>query len=168
MEKVKRQFCGLHSLGGRMDGQGGPRYLVARLRCKSWTCPHCAQKRARRLKRAILEQAQLHVLDRFLTLTMDPSKGTAAESWPLIKKVWAKFRIYLKREFGPGVKFLWVLEAQKNGYAHLHILVNKYMDQAWIKRNWDSLGGGRIVHIARAEVQRTGPYLSKYLTKGFD
>lgn len=166
--KVRRQFCGLHSLGGRLDGPGGPTYRVARLRCKSWSCPQCAEKRARRLKKAIIAQATAHGLDRFLTLTMDPSKGTAAESWPEIKIVWKKFQTYMTRKLGKGVKFLWVIEAQKNGYAHLHILLNQYVSQAWIKQAWDCLGGGRIVHIERANVYRTGLYLAKYLTKGFD
>jgi len=161
---MRRSFCGLHSLGGRLDG----RYRVSRLRCKSWSCPHCAQKRAKRLKKAIVEQSQAHGLDRFLTLTMDPKKGTAAESWPQIKQTWKKFQTYLARKQGKGIKFLWVIEAQKNGYAHLHILLDRYIPQAWISQAWDRLGGGRIVFITRANVRHTGPYLSKYLTKGFD
>ena len=161
-------FCGRHSITGRLDGPGGPRYRVARLRCKSWTCPTCGKKRARKLKSAIVEQAELHHMDKFVTLTMDPSKGTAEESWDQIKAVWALARVYLGREFGAGFKYLWVVEAQKNGYAHLHILVNQYVPQAWLKQVWDRLGGGRIVHIERVNIRRTGPYLAKYLTKGFD
>lgn len=168
MKQVKRQFCGLYSTGGRLDGEGGPRYLAARLRCKAWTCPKCGPRRAKRLRRAIVEQAEAQGLNIFLTLTMDPKKGTAAESWPRIKDTWKKFQVYLGRRYGKGVKFLWVLEAQKSGYAHLHILLDRFVPQAWIKHAWDDLGGGRIVFIERANVQKAGRYLAKYLTKGFD
>ncbi len=79
--KPGRQFCGLHSLGGRLDGEGASKYRVsrevpppmrlpppavdARLHwslawCKSWTCPQCAAKRARRLKKAIIREAEAH------------------------------------------------------------------------------------------------------------
>jgi hypothetical protein len=166
--KTRRNFCGLHSLGGRLEGPNGTTYRTTRLLCKSWSCPQCAAKRARKLKKAIVEQSRTHGLDRFLTLTMDPSKGTAEESWPQIKIVWKKFQTYLTRKQGKGFKFLWVIEAQKNGYAHLHILLNQYLDQAWIKKVWDRLGGGRIVFITRANVAQAGPYLAKYLSKGFD
>lgn len=99
---------------------------------------------------------------------MDPRKGTATESWPQIKSTWKKFQTYLARHVGKGVKFLWVIKAQKNGYAHLHILLDRYVPQAWISKAWDRLGGGRIVFIVRANVRKSGPYLAKYLAKGFD
>ena len=165
IRKRQKWTCGGFSLGG--PGQDGTSQAV-RLSCKSWACAYCAPRRARKLKRSIVEQAQLHTLDRFLTLTLDPKKGTPEESWDRIKAAWAKFRVYLARKVGRGFQYLWVVEAQKNGYAHLHILIDRYVPQVWIKRAWDAVGGGSIVHIERADVRQSGPYLAKYLSKGFN
>ena len=165
IRKKQKWTCGGFSLGG--PGQDGTHQAV-RLSCKSWTCAYCAPRRARRLKKAIVEQAQLHGLERFLTLTLDPRKGSQEESWDRIKKAWAKFRVSLTRRYGKGFQYLWVVEAQKNGYAHLHILIDRYVPQAWVKQAWDAVGGGSIVFITRSDVRKTGPYLAKYLTKGFN
>jgi len=165
LKKKQKWTCGCYSVGG--PGQSGT-FQAVRLNCKSWSCAYCAPRRARRLKRSIVEQAQAHGLDRFLTLTLDPKKGTPEESWDRIKKAWAKFRVYLARKVGKGFQYLWVVEAQKNGYAHLHILLDRFVPQAWVKHAWDAVGGGSIVFIVRSDVRRSGPYLSKYLVKGFN
>jgi hypothetical protein len=165
IKKKQKWTCGCFSVGG--PGTEGT-YQAVRLNCKSWSCAYCGPRRARRLKRSIVEQSQLHGLDRFLTLTLDPKKGTPEESWDRIKKAWAKFRVSLARKVGKGFQYLWVVEAQKNGYAHLHILIDRYVPQAWIKHAWDAVGGGSIVHIERSDVRKSGPYLAKYLTKGFN
>jgi hypothetical protein len=57
------------------------------------------------------------------------------------------------------------LEYQKNGNAHFHVLLNRYLPQAWISETWSVLGGGRIVDIKRVDMHRVSHYLSKYLTK---
>ena len=161
----RARFCGRYSLAGWVPGKDGPRYRVTGLSCKSWSCPKCAEKKRRRLSWAIVQQVQAHGLDRFLTLTMDPAKGSAAESWGQIKQAWKLFQTYMARELGKGVKFLWVVEAQKNGYAHLHILLDRYVPQAWIKAAWQGVGGGKIVFITRANVKKAGFYIAKYLTE---
>ena len=58
-----------------------------------------------------------------------------------------------------------MVELQQSGYAHLHILVDRYMSQAWISEAWQALGGGRIVDIPAVDLHRVGSYLSKYLTQ---
>ena len=40
-----------------------------------------------------------------------------------------------------------------------------YLDQRWISKTWDSLGGGRICDLRRVTLDKIARYLSKYLTK---
>ncbi len=48
---------------------------------------------------------------------------------------------------------------------HLHILVDRYIEQAWVKSAWSTLGGGEHVDIRLVDLHRVSRYLSKYLTK---
>ena len=59
-----------------------------------------------------------------------------------------------------------VLEFQKTtGLAHLHIVIDRYIDQAWAKEAWSAVGGGQHVDIRHVDAHRAGAYLSKYLSK---
>jgi hypothetical protein len=74
-------------------------------------------------------------------------------------------RTYLRRRFGSGLQFISVLEFQKDGTPHLHLLVDRWISQPWIKAAWMALGGGEFVNIKFVDVHRVARYLSKYLTK---
>jgi hypothetical protein len=125
----------------------------------------CGPKKARRLRHAIIEAALKHGMRRFLTLTLDPRHCSAEESVEYIKECWSKFRIYLGRLYGKSISFIWILELQKSGYAHLHILVDRYIHFAWIQESWQAVGGGRFVNIKLVDIHSVTAYLSKYLTK---
>jgi hypothetical protein len=104
----------------------------------------------------------------FATLTLDPKKLIEIdEPEKYISNIWRKLRVYLKRYTGESVKFIAVKEWQKNGYPHLHVLLNKYIPQDWLSDTWSSLGGGKIVDIRQIkDIEITGRYVCKYLTKG--
>lgn len=85
---------------------------------------------------------------------------------PHIRKCWAKLRVYLHRKFGQAPKYVAVLEFQKTtGLAHLHIVIDRYIEQAWARNVWSSIGGGEHVDIRWIDAHRAGAYLSKYLSK---
>jgi len=141
------------------------RWHYRRFRCKGWRCTTCGPRKVTRLRRAIVRVATERDLKRFLTLTLDPSVCAPEESIRHIRQCWNKFRTSLKRQCGSSISFITVLELQKSGYAHLHILVDRYIPQAWISTAWGAVGGGRIVFIKQVDIQRVAAYLSKYLTK---
>ncbi len=83
-----------------------------------------------------------------------------------IRECWRKLRVYLKRKFGVAPDYICVLEFQKaSGLAHLHIAIDRYVDQSWAKKSWSALGGGEHVDIRQRDVHRMGSYLGKYLAK---
>lgn len=166
-ENNRNRYCGRYSLCGKVDDSGTHRYV--RLNCKTWKCAYCAPRKAIQVRAAIAEAAVKNQLNKLLTLTLDPKRCSAEESAVYIKQCWNKFRVYLERlakaEGRPPIKYIQVMEFQKSGYAHLHILINHYIPHDWIKEAWQSIGGGRIVDIRPVDIRRIPNYLSKYLTK---
>lgn len=158
-------FCGRWSLSGPVPEGDEKHRQYGRLGCKRWTCPRCGPQKAKRLQRAIISSAQGKELCRLLTLTLDPTCCRPEDSIPYIRGCWNKFRTSLKRQSGGSISFIAVLELQQSGYAHLHILIDRYIAQSWISTAWQAVGGGRIVDVRRVDIHRIGPYLAKYLTK---
>ena len=83
-----------------------------------------------------------------------------------IRKCWSKLRTYMRRRYGVAPSFVAVMEFQKAaGMAHLHIVIDRYIEQAWIKESWQGVGGGQHVDIRHIDAHRAAAYLSKYLSK---
>ncbi len=161
----RNSFCGKYSVVGKIEYKGKWFRHIARLGCKAWTCPVCGPKKASRLRQAIIQVATRRKMCRFLTLTLNPRHCTAKGSVKYIKECWGKFRVYLGRKNCGSIDYIWILELQKSGYAHLHILVDRYIHQSWIKKSWQSVGGGEIADIRRVDIHNISSYMSKYLTK---
>jgi hypothetical protein len=70
------------------------------------------------------------------------------------------------RRFGRAPKFIAVIEIQKvTGMAHLHVVLDQWINQLWVKESWQAVGGGQHVDIRYKDVHRTAAYMSKYLAK---
>jgi len=129
----------------------------------------------------------------FLTLTVDHSRNLQ-DAWKGIAKRWNIFmrRLIIEIRSAPGHKnfkqsdlhYIWVLEAQGNGYPHIHALFlgidwlfwagNKY---EWIKDNPHSKNlkhfwkwGSVFVNATKKgeNVKNPVSYLMKYIRKTFD
>jgi hypothetical protein len=142
---------------------GKTRYC--RVGCKCWGCSGCGPRRAARYAIQIRKAAERLKLRTLLTLTLDPSKLHGEESTKYINEVFADFRVYLRRKLGYAPPYIRVLEYQKNGNAHLHVLLNCCLPQTWVSDTGRRWGGGWIVDIRRVDMHRISHYLSKYLTK---
>ena len=162
---TKRAFrCGAFTLVGPLaEGESRNGYL--RHRCKAYACPVCGPKKLRKLRRGIGKVAQERKLTRLATLTLDASKIPPGKpSIEYLRNSWRKMRVSLTRHLGKPIEFMAVVELQKSGLAHLHVLVGAYLAQDWLSRAWQGVGGGRIVDIRWVDVHRVSAYLSKYLT----
>lgn len=159
-----RRNCGSFTVRGASKSKPG-KVRYCRVGCKCWGCSGCGPRRAAKYTIRIRQAAERLNLRTLLTLTLDPSKLHGEESTKYINEVFADFRVYLRRKLGYAPPFIRVLEYQKNGNAHFHVLLNRYLPQAWISETWSVLGGGRIVDIKRVDMHRVSHYLSKYLTK---
>jgi len=156
------KHCGRFTVCGRDEKTRSS--VFYRVNCKCWNCSFCAPRKAKRYRRAIREVAETFALRIFVTLTLDPSK-IEGDPVAYLNDVFAKFRTYLKREMGCVPKYIRVLEFQKNGNPHFHLLIDRCIDFTWMQEAWQAVGGGLFVNIKAVEVHRISRYLSKYLTK---
>ncbi len=158
------KFCGRYSVKG-LDPKTG-RVNFRRINCKSWSCSYCGPRKARTARAAIRRKAEEMNLKYFLTLTLDPKKLEHKKlAVPHLRLCFNKFREYLRRKYGFVPPYICVLEFTKAGIPHLHILLDRFIPQAWISQTWADLGGGRIVYIKQVTIANVARYLSKYLTK---
>jgi len=156
------KHCGRFSVRGRIPNSPETRFF--RVNCKSWNCSYCGPRRAKRYKHAIRVTAEAYQLRRFLTLTLDPSK-IEGDPVQYLNRIFAMLRVYLARKYKTPIQYIRVLEFQKNGNPHLHILIDRYIELDWIRKAWVAVGGGFEVKIFLVDVHRVSRCLSKYLTK---
>jgi hypothetical protein len=165
----------LKGIDQRSPRRGTPNVnRYCRVNCNCWDCSYCGPVKAKRYKAAIRQLAERFSLNKFLTLTVDPKKLPEGED-PIryIKRIFAAFRVYLFRycrRTGKKVNYIAVLELHQGGGAnhgkpHLHILLDSYIEQEWISKAWQSVGGGSRVWIEKVTIKNASRYLSKYLTK---
>ena len=151
------------TLIGPLKGRHG-RCGYQRLFCDSLRCRVCRPKKLRRMRARIAQLAEQLKLKRLATLTLDPARlSDPKHSDRYIRNCWRKMRVKLERKFGASVIFISVLEYQKSGIAHLHVLVGVYIDQRWLSQAWQAVGGGSIVDIRIVDVHRVAGYLASYL-----
>jgi len=157
----RRSFCGLFTIVGQ--SANGQETQYHRAGCKGWTCRSCGPKKAWRYRNAIRATAEELKLRRLLTLTLD-SRKVQGDGVVYLRNAFNKLRTYWRRKFGVSPKYIAVLEFQQNGNPHLHILIDRFIEQAWLSIAWNAVGGGRIVDIRFVDLHRVSRYLSKYLT----
>ncbi len=147
---------------------------LSRINCNSWRCPNCSRVKAIKARYLIRETAVLNNLFYFLTLTLDPSKIPSEylserenRTHEYILRIFNTFATDLRRKTNEPLKYIWVLEFQKNGRAHLHILLNQYINKKLIDEIWTRVGGGKISWVTKAQsVEALSFYLSNYIVKG--
>ncbi len=162
--EAKTKFgCGTFSVVGPLKGKPG-KFGNKALFCGSYRCDRCRNPKLKRVRARIGEIATKHKLQRMATLTLDPKRvprGQRTDRY--IRECWREMRNSLAREYGESLDFVGVLEFHKNKVAHLHVLVGRYIPQAWLSRAWESVGGGRVVDIRYVDVHRVSAYLAVYL-----
>lgn len=160
----KEQFgCGNFSVVGAIKGKVGI-MGHSRLLCQCYRCARCRPRKLKRVRARISQIASEKKLLRFVTLTLDPKKiPKNTRSDKHLRETWRKMRVLLARRFGSSIHFVAVLEFQKSGVAHLHVLVGVYIPQEWLSSAWESVGGGKIVDIRYVDVHRIAGYLTRYL-----
>jgi hypothetical protein len=102
-----------------------------------------------------------------IDLTLDPKRFMRLEDELLfIGKAWAKLRAWLLKRYG-RFEFLCVLEAQKSGRPHLHVLVSgiPYVSHSDLSELWQKYGGGYVwVRAINSNVNALW-YVLKYVNK---
>lgn len=146
-------------------------------------------KKALQVKYLLRDIIVLNDLSYFLTLTLDPLKIPEEykdNTHQYITKIFNHFitvikrkkfkyfskknnRFYtinLKSNFNK-LKYVWIIEFQHNGNAHLHILLNKFLPIEAIRKVWAHVGGGVMMRIVKVKtIQGISNYVTDYIVKG--
>jgi hypothetical protein len=141
---------------------------TADFRCDSWDCYCCAHRMRmnliEELERLVEERPELR---RFLTLTVDTdAPGDKAEKHRYITERFNALRTEINDRY-PGLSYVWIRhEGDENGRPHLHLLVDRYLDQSMLSRLSKRVGLGEVVDIRRVNARNAAHYLTSYLGKG--
>ena len=107
----------------------------------------------------------------FLTLTLDPKKSGLTGAWRQITPEFNRFMTELfTRKLKRRIPYLAVVEAQKSGYPHIHILflgVSRLMDWRDVRDIWGL--GHTWINRTYEDKKIINPvaYMFKYITKTF-
>jgi hypothetical protein len=102
---------------------------------------------------------------------------TYPEHWPSSPSVWkGHLRAFYERIRRTGYfnkeSSIWVLEFQKRGAPHFHLLMTGWVSKRWVSAAWADITCGNVQACSRCEairdVEAGGKYISKYLTKSLD
>ena len=99
-------------------------------------------------------------LNRFVTLTFSDN----VDDYDFAMK---EFNLFIKRlryhSKGKGLKYIAVVEFQRRGAIHFHMLVNSYIPKGFLKKTW---GCGHIdIRMASRSIKTRVYYLTKYMSK---
>ncbi len=165
MQQAAKFGCGKFSVIGPLKGKPG-KFGHKCLLCGSYRCNRCRNPKLNKVRARIAQIASEHKLTRMATLTLDPKRVPRQDrrrTDRYIRNCWRKMRVLLARQFHGTLPFVAVLEFQKNGNAHLHVLLGRYIAQKQLSKAWQSIGGGLVVDIRFVDVHRVSAYLSVYL-----
>jgi hypothetical protein len=179
------RHCGKMTMRGTALDNSHQKYI--RLNCKCWDCAYCGPRKAKKYRAAIRREAERLDMRRMATFTLDPKiacvdhLGNAVEPVKYIKQVWARLRAQMCKRYGKAIPFIAVMEFQEGtGLPHLHVLLGRYVEQAWLQRCWMEAGGGQHVdirakkrkgqgdecaHINADAFRSAARYVAKYLTQ---
>lgn len=169
------------------DAQGKTSQKFVYLRCKQWSCPYCARVNAQvlyvKVKRGIAGCVADELRDgfrdeyyvKFLTLTLPGREWRDAHSKldaaAIIKHSFKKLMYQLRRKLG-HIEYFWVMEFQRDGFAHLHVVligsaIAPKSVKADIEKIWREQQGLGFIKFNAVEggLNRVSSYLSKYITK---
>jgi len=118
--------------------------LLIPVRCKSWDCPTCGpKKRALWIARLARGNPQ-----REITLTTAYDRALAPREHARLLKQCLNRLLKALRKRDPGMEYALVWELTKKGTPHVHMLQRgTYIPAAWLSKQWDAAGGGKIVWI---------------------
>ena len=142
---------------------------TAHFRCGSWDCYCCSH----RMRHNLIESLEQLVDDRpemrrLLTITIEPETAPASkdDQHRYLTERFNALRTEINDRY-PGLSYVWIRhEGDENGRPHLHLLVDRYLDQTALSVMTERVGLGPIVDIRRVDARNAAHYLTCYLGKG--
>lgn len=143
----------------------GSTLSVTPLRCRCWSCEHCAPWRAKGLRREAMQGSPTI----FLTLTIRTGRYATPDRQAVeLAKGWRMLRQHLCRVLNrKSIPFMAVIERHKSGWPHMHLLLRtEYISHKLIRDWWEARFASHVIWINRlTSEKRAAAYVTKYLAK---
>jgi hypothetical protein len=160
------------------------KFAAVRLTCKSVECVACRTKYFNRKRKEMIHLIS-QGFNKFWTLTLsakpytsdtygnvkatpEQQQATRENSLIDINAAWIKFRALLLKR-GIKLKFIRVVEFQKNNVAHIHFLTPNYLPHSIVKYCWQKATKNSYIVLYRklyGDSKQIANYMSKYMSKG--
>jgi hypothetical protein len=120
----------------------GDEYIITPKLCKSNFCPVCRAQNLIRLRHALLTSLRKHRW-RLVTLTypdhskdlLDQLRNTALQFKRFVQRIRRRY---------PKLQFVRTIELHESDFPHLHMIVDRYIPEAFLQKHWHDLGGGWV------------------------
>ncbi|MCK5459440.1 MAG: hypothetical protein KAI20_06075, partial [Thermoplasmatales archaeon] len=160
--KDRNRGCGTHKLYTRRQ------HKLVDTHCNQFSCEYCRPRLIRNLKNNIVKYAEKFDLTRFITITFggkDLRRLVRPDnSFSYVMKRFNNWREYIWRKFGVRVSYINLIRSHKDGYCHLHILIDRFIPKSWLSESTAALGLGST-NVKYVDIHRVSAYLSKYFSE---
>lgn len=172
-----------NSVMGRPDGVG---FVVSPCGCRCWFCPECAPRKGRELRDRLMPKVREFRAVLMVSLTVDPHvfDGDPRLAWRYVRQSRCVSRLVRALDRAGLLhsrRFFYVVEWQKGGFAHFHMLLDaafiphEILSAMWnrFRPRWAGDPAPGRPGLGFVWVSKGGPmgrahavrYLTKYLTK---
>lgn len=160
--KDRNRGCGAHKLYSRR------KHKLVDTHCNQFSCEYCRPRLLKNLKNNIVKYAEKFDLTRFITITFggkDLRRLVRPDnSFSYVMKRFNNWREYIWRKFGVRVSYINLIRSHKDGYCHLHILIDRFIPKSWLSESTAALGLGST-NVKYVDIHRVSAYLSKYFSE---
>lgn len=159
--RTSHKSCGKGFVFLHDDDSGEVKRIL--LRCHRWSCSICGPRKEIFVRHLALSGRP----ERLITLTLRYDKNfTLHENLARISTYRRLFFRAARKDFRV-FEYFWVVELQKNGTPHIHILQRgDYIPKRWIKAHWKAISGSFVTDVRRLDSYAGGAHeISKYLLK---
>jgi len=157
--------CGTKFITLKKIDSGKTSLLSVPLKCKSWNCPRCADKKSLFYGKLISQwfvNQQLY----FYTLTFFHSEEPVL-AWAKAAASWNNLNIALHKKYG-RYSYVKILECHTDSnYPHYHFLSNKLFNAETFGKMAIAAGFGYQIRIQRVSSSGVSGYIRKYLGKSW-
>lgn len=148
--------------------QPGRPETLTHMGCNRLSCPRCRPKVKHRVLDKLVEVAGERHLQRHLVLTcpgwVREGMGPDA-SFKWLNAKFRSFKVLYERETGQKLHYIKLPRSHKNGYCHLHVLVNTYIKKSLIEDLVERVGMGPQFKISYQDLHRLNNYLKNEFSK---
>jgi hypothetical protein len=110
---------------------------IEKILCHKFTCYTCRKILKKKLFNEIIEAVKKHNMNNHIIITVSGKsyreKNNIEKSFDDINSAWNKIRKIIRSDYDKEFSYIALPRAQKDGYAHLHVICNYYLPKNYVQ-----------------------------------